>query len=216
MTIVAASKLGYLTKDYNSILENLTIGLDQLNECAQLLLTDMGETDPRLDAAFRQALKEQHALQKERDLIQELRQEVQLNPQAKDFVKRLKDLDTDLPDTEIEERTEYQEFKRKSTIEQEDEELAMVSQKISVHCPLTRLVMTLPYTSKTCHHSFSDAVIDYIQKGKGIAECPVAGCNHFLKLSDLYKDKTLARLIQKETLQQEEEEYDVVSDAESH
>jgi hypothetical protein len=212
MSLVAASKLGNLVTDYHGILENLSIGLEQLNECAELLLTETGETDPRLETTFKQALQDQYALEKEKELIQSLRQEVGINPQAKDFVKRFNELNTEL--TNIEQRPEYQEFKRKIVMEEEeDEEIAMVSQKISIHCPLTRIIMTIPYTSKTCHHSFSEAVLDYLSNGP--AECPVAGCNRYLKLQDMYKDKKLARLIQRETLQMEEEEFNLVSDAES-
>ncbi len=80
--------------------------------------------------------------------------------------------------------------------------------------------MKEPYTSKVCKHSYSDRIIAHLREQHGQAECPVIGCNSYLRLSDLFKDKKLARKIardiatQEEQAMQEEENAAVVSDEE--
>lgn len=57
-----------------------------------------------------------------------------------------------------------------------------------------------PVTSQVCRHSYSaKSIADHIKISErtnhsGRAECPVAGCLKYVKLSDLKANKSLARL----------------------
>lgn len=80
--------------------------------------------------------------------------------------------------------------------------------------------MREPYTSKVCGHSFSSDIVEHLKRQFGQVECPVTGCKSYVRMSDLYKDKKLARKITRELATQEEqtrnehEDAAVVSDEE--
>ncbi|KAI8805090.1 hypothetical protein BJ742DRAFT_681377 [Cladochytrium replicatum] len=84
--------------------------------------------------------------------------------------------------------------------EESDEDIEMVAVQENIRCPLSGQVMTEPYTSRVCNHSYSPAIIEYINQCSGDrrdAECPFPGCNHIVSLDNLAKNKPLARKIAK-------------------
>ncbi|KAJ3092037.1 hypothetical protein HK102_011385 [Quaeritorhiza haematococci] len=93
--------------------------------------------------------------------------------------------------------------------EEDDEDLVVMDQTQSFKCPITQAIMDKPYTSKVCKHSFSSAVINFIKESRSSQiECPVAGCQSYLKLADLAYDRALARKIAKSQASQASEDDD--------
>lgn len=91
-----------------------------------------------------------------------------------------------------------------------DEDIAIVDAQDNLYCPITTTLMDDPYTSSVCHHSFSHVIIDLIRQQAGQRmECPVAGCRKYIKFSDLSKNRTLAKKVERKRreieLQEEEE-----------
>ncbi|KAJ2991034.1 hypothetical protein HDV02_004011 [Globomyces sp. JEL0801] len=69
------------------------------------------------------------------------------------------------------------------SLEQNDDDIVM------------RTLMTDPWTTKTCHHTFSGAIIEMIRNNHGTMECPTPGCHERLRISDLISDEKLKRKI---------------------
>ncbi|KAJ3192574.1 hypothetical protein HDU67_005415 [Dinochytrium kinnereticum] len=91
--------------------------------------------------------------------------------------------------------------------EEDDDELAIIGEQSSFLCPFTTVLMEDPHTSKICKHSFSKAIVDIIRGSReGKIECPVAGCNKMVRMVDLYRDKILARKIERYRESQEDME----------
>ncbi|KAJ3133155.1 hypothetical protein HK100_004653 [Physocladia obscura] len=86
----------------------------------------------------------------------------------------------------------------------EDEELAIVGEHLNIKCPIGAKPMEIAYTSSACKHSFGEAIMTYLGNYTQI-ECPVAGCNKYLKKSDLKRDKVLERRVRRQ-LEKEREE----------
>ncbi|KAJ3010413.1 UNVERIFIED_CONTAM: hypothetical protein HDU68_002139 [Siphonaria sp. JEL0065] len=75
-----------------------------------------------------------------------------------------------------------------------DEDLAIVGGQSNYKCPITQAIMTSEiYTSKICSHSFSSAIQQMIKSGGQRIECPVAGCNKYIRSSDVARDKGMER-----------------------
>ncbi|KAJ3148774.1 hypothetical protein HDU86_007329 [Geranomyces michiganensis] len=95
--------------------------------------------------------------------------------------------------------------------EEDDEDFTIVSQIESYKCPLTQLYLDDPVTSKVCNHSFSSEAIKHHIKQSlqtqphGRAECPVAGCKHYVSLSDLKPNKKLKKQTERRRAQVDEE-----------
>ncbi|KAJ3231129.1 hypothetical protein HDU78_007871 [Chytriomyces hyalinus] len=86
--------------------------------------------------------------------------------------------------------------------EEEDDELAIVGQATNYKCPLTAALMTEAWRSKACKHHFSSAIKQHIAMARGApAECPVSGCNKYVRLADLERD----RLFEKRAMRYEQE-----------
>ncbi|KAI8915027.1 hypothetical protein DFJ77DRAFT_464369 [Powellomyces hirtus] len=94
----------------------------------------------------------------------------------------------------------------------EEEGLAIISQHESLKCPLTQMIYEDPVTSQVCKHSYSSkAITQHIRMSQrtephGRAECPVAGCKHYVALIDLKHNKKLARAAARRRAQAENEE----------
>ncbi|KAJ3105432.1 hypothetical protein HDU96_008579 [Phlyctochytrium bullatum] len=89
--------------------------------------------------------------------------------------------------------------------DEDDDELAIVSEQVSLTCPFTLALMEKPHTSKICKHSYSAAVLEYIRRAPNrTIECPVSGCNRVVRLQDLYEDKILERKIERHREAQED------------
>ncbi|KAI9098045.1 zinc-finger of the MIZ type in Nse subunit-domain-containing protein [Phlyctochytrium arcticum] len=102
-------------------------------------------------------------------------------------------------------------FTLNASNEEEDDELEIVSQNESMICPITRSYLDDPVTSQVCRHSYSsEAITAHIKISQrnnhnSRAECPVAGCNKYVQLSDLRVNKSLARIVAQRKAQEEAE-----------
>ncbi|KAJ2738630.1 hypothetical protein GGI20_006247, partial [Coemansia sp. BCRC 34301] len=91
--------------------------------------------------------------------------------------------------------------------EASDEELVIAGTRKSYKCPITTVWLTDPVTSKKCKHSFSkQAVSDYLKAHRGEGPCPVGGCSHRVRATDLFVDKILERKVVRHLRQLEAEE----------
>ncbi|KAJ3414350.1 hypothetical protein HDV05_006718 [Chytridiales sp. JEL 0842] len=87
----------------------------------------------------------------------------------------------------------------------EDGELQIMDEQVSLYCPFTAKLYENPHTSKVCGHSFSDVVLQLIRKERsGRIECPMSGCRQFIRLSDLKPDKALARKVERHIRREQE------------
>ncbi|KAI1493917.1 zinc-finger of the MIZ type in Nse subunit-domain-containing protein [Biscogniauxia mediterranea] len=81
----------------------------------------------------------------------------------------------------------------------DDEDLVVAEEHISIHCPLSMVVMQDPYTSRKCKHTFEKAAIAVFlrdQPGRR-AQCPQTGCNKEVSMDDFYADQVMLRRIQR-------------------
>lgn len=93
--------------------------------------------------------------------------------------------------------------------EEEEEDIVITNQQESMVCPITKRVMIDPLISRRCQHSYSSVVKEMIRDSpERRIECPVAGCVHFITLSDLRPNKLLARKIRRKKFLEMEEEID--------
>ncbi|RFU78225.1 zinc finger, ring fyve phd-type [Trichoderma arundinaceum] len=59
----------------------------------------------------------------------------------------------------------------------DDDDVAVSRENISINCPLTLLPMTEPYRSRKCPHTFEKAaILDYLPP-RGERQCPQTGCS---------------------------------------
>ncbi|KAI1326785.1 hypothetical protein F5Y16DRAFT_374026 [Xylariaceae sp. FL0255] len=89
--------------------------------------------------------------------------------------------------------------------EDDDEDLVIAQEHVSIYCPLTLVVMSQPYTSKTCKHTFEkSAIVDYLRtQSGGRGTCPVPGCNEQVTIQDFADDPVMIRKIKREQQAQE-------------
>ncbi|ORX59853.1 hypothetical protein BCR36DRAFT_341864 [Piromyces finnis] len=93
------------------------------------------------------------------------------------------------------------------TVEDEDDDIVITNRQESFKCPITKRIMTDPLISRRCEHSYSSIIKEMINKSQERRiECPVAGCIHFVTLSDLRPNKLLARKIRRKKFLEMEEE----------
>ncbi|KAI8051264.1 zinc-finger of the MIZ type in Nse subunit-domain-containing protein [Syncephalis plumigaleata] len=100
---------------------------------------------------------------------------------------------------------------KEEAIDDEDDEddIVQISQRVSLICPLTTMLMEDPVTSISCKHSFSrNAILDYVQQYHNTRSipCPVAGCQQEITESTLKRNRWLETKIEheKERMQSEE------------
>lgn len=87
----------------------------------------------------------------------------------------------------------------------DDDELMVTGEHMNYKCPISLVVMTDPYTSSVCNHSFSKAIFDSLNQ-TGSIKCPIAGCMHRIRAADLRLDHALKRKIIRWKRNQEEQE----------
>lgn len=63
--------------------------------------------------------------------------------------------------------------------EEDDEDLIVAGEKKDLRCPLSMVMMTEPFTSAKCNHTFEKAAIVEFLRGKPgrTARCPLTGCD---------------------------------------
>ncbi|CAK7267646.1 hypothetical protein SEPCBS57363_002692 [Sporothrix epigloea] len=86
--------------------------------------------------------------------------------------------------------------------EDEDDDLVVQREVISLKCPLSLVTMVDPYRSKLCKHTFErDAIIEYLRGGPPATrnlpkKCPQTGCEVEYTAADLVPDTVTRRRIQ--------------------
>jgi len=104
--------------------------------------------------------------------------------------------------------------------EDDDEDIAIESERVSLKCPLTLLTFNEPLASRKCPHSFeAQAIMDMISHSSMMVpvggdrrnrvravKCPV--CSVVLTQEDLKRDAVLERRVRRMQRQQEEEDED--------
>ncbi|KAK5995116.1 E3 SUMO-protein ligase nse2 [Cladobotryum mycophilum] len=94
----------------------------------------------------------------------------------------------------------------------DDDDVAVSRETISVNCPLTLLPMAEPYSNRKCPHTFEKAaILDYLPV-RGEAQCPQTGCSQTFSRTrfkdDFFLDEAMLRRIQR-TRQAEEARNDM-------
>ncbi|KAH6605808.1 hypothetical protein Trco_004961, partial [Trichoderma cornu-damae] len=84
---------------------------------------------------------------------------------------------------------------------EDDDEVAVSRETISINCPLTLLPMKEPYRSRKCPHTFEKAaILDYLPS-RGERQCPQTGCSQSFSRSrfddEFCLDEAMKRRIQR-------------------
>jgi hypothetical protein len=58
----------------------------------------------------------------------------------------------------------------------EDDDIAVAREVVSLICPLTQSVMREPYSNRRCKHTFEKEAIQHHLRVSGTAQCPQTGC----------------------------------------
>ncbi|CAD5118646.1 DgyrCDS7334 [Dimorphilus gyrociliatus] len=80
----------------------------------------------------------------------------------------------------------------------EDEDVIVASEKVSLKCPITQVVMKEAMLNKKCKHSYDlNGITSYLNARKGKAtQCPVSGCtNENIEMNDLLPNVRLQNMI---------------------
>jgi len=84
-------------------------------------------------------------------------------------------------------------------IDDDDEEVEVVSEQKSLKCPFTQMRMKKAIKDSVCGHSFDhDAIMNYVAhcvKKRRVARCPYTNCNNKIISSNLVADVESQRLI---------------------
>ncbi|KAI1850404.1 hypothetical protein JX266_004262 [Neoarthrinium moseri] len=91
--------------------------------------------------------------------------------------------------------------------EDEDEDLIVAGEKKDLKCPLSLVMMTEPYTSARCNHTFEKtAIMEFLSNKPGRrAQCPQTGCSQEVSVKDFTLDQYMLRKIKRA---QEDEDQD--------
>ncbi|KAI1163998.1 zinc-finger of the MIZ type in Nse subunit-domain-containing protein [Nemania serpens] len=92
----------------------------------------------------------------------------------------------------------------------EEEDLVIAEEHISIYCPLSMVVMEEPYTSTVCKHTFNKpAIVQFLRSQPGHrAKCPQTGCNKEISIKDFYDDQVMLRKIRREQAEKERQHVD--------
>ncbi|KAI0968128.1 zinc-finger of the MIZ type in Nse subunit-domain-containing protein [Xylaria arbuscula] len=101
-------------------------------------------------------------------------------------------------------------FARNDADEEDDEEedLVIAEEHISIYCPLSMVVMEQPYTSTVCKHTFNRPAIVQFLRGQlnHRAQCPQTGCSKEISITDFYDDQVMLRRIKREQAEKERQD----------
>ncbi|KAL7817103.1 zinc-finger of the MIZ type in Nse subunit domain-containing protein [Trichoderma gracile] len=95
----------------------------------------------------------------------------------------------------------------------DDDDVAVSREILSINCPLTLLPMKEPYRSRKCPHAFEKAaILDYLPL-RGERQCPQTGCSQTFSRArfehDFYLDEAMKRRIQRWQQAEEQNERDM-------
>jgi SUMO ligase MMS21 Smc5/6 complex component len=172
-----------LEEDEHSYLSKLTEALQELSN-KELLIS--GQKTILLDTKNKLLNKEIHLKDLDKyyqDKLKSLKENVKKSGTS-EYVKELK-----LKSAQLRGKDDDQ-----------DEDLQVVSQRVSYICPITTKLLVNPVKSSQCGHVYSKAAIVQmmVAHGRGDIECPKAGCNHYVRESYLKEDRSIARAVAKE------------------
>ncbi|KAJ3097458.1 hypothetical protein HDU97_004868 [Phlyctochytrium planicorne] len=235
---IYATKFTPILSDHETILENLSVALN-VTETTMLDLEDAGTHKEQLDQledAFKGVLDLMHQVEVQRKVVEKVKSMLvngtdvemagkegsRLNSYVKTEVEKKMKAYHALSDKEkywkvqpyidLKKRL-WEPFRMDGSSSNDDDDLEIVAEQSSYICPISAALMEDPYTSKVCNHSYSKIILDVIRKSyNGKTECPVSGCNKVLRLTDLVRDKVLARKI--ERYKESQESFGVEDDEE--
>ncbi|KAH8176828.1 zinc-finger of the MIZ type in nse subunit domain-containing protein [Sarocladium implicatum] len=83
----------------------------------------------------------------------------------------------------------------------DDEDIAVAREVVSLICPLTQSIMTEPYSNRRCKHTFEKDAIKHHLRVSGTAQCPQTGCSQVFAFKDFsedfFPDRAMMRRIQR-------------------
>lgn len=83
----------------------------------------------------------------------------------------------------------------------DDEDIAVAREVVSLICPLTQSIMTEPYSNRRCKHTFEKEAIKHHLRVSGTAQCPQTGCSQVFAFKDFkedfFPDRAMMRRIQR-------------------
>ncbi|KAM0561106.1 hypothetical protein ACHAPJ_003607 [Fusarium lateritium] len=98
----------------------------------------------------------------------------------------------------------------------EDDDIAVAREVISINCPLTLQPMQDPYTNRNCKHTFEKAALLEYLPMRGESQCPQAGCSQTFSRArfdhEFYQDQAMMRRIKRVRQAQEQHDMDVDED----
>ncbi|KAK7415789.1 hypothetical protein QQZ08_012254 [Neonectria magnoliae] len=100
--------------------------------------------------------------------------------------------------------------------EDDDDDIAVAREVLSINCPLTLKPMEQPYSNRKCKHTFEkSAILDYLSM-RGEKQCPQTGCSQMFSRpqfdQDFYLDLAMVRRIRRTIQAQEQHDMDEEDD----
>ncbi|KAI1174704.1 zinc-finger of the MIZ type in Nse subunit-domain-containing protein [Nemania sp. FL0916] len=94
--------------------------------------------------------------------------------------------------------------------EEEEDDLVIAEEHISIHCPLSLVIMEEPYTSNVCKHTFNKpAIVQFLRSQPGRrAKCPQTGCSKEISIKDFYDDPVVLRKVRRALAEKERQDAD--------
>ncbi|KAI1069356.1 hypothetical protein LB507_008905 [Fusarium sp. FIESC RH6] len=98
----------------------------------------------------------------------------------------------------------------------DDDDIAVARETISINCPLTLQPMKDPYTNRNCKHTFEkSALLEYLPM-RGESQCPQAGCSQsFARVRfdhDFFQDQAMVRRIKRARQAQAQQDMEMDDD----
>ncbi|KAI1259451.1 zinc-finger of the MIZ type in Nse subunit-domain-containing protein [Xylariaceae sp. FL1019] len=89
--------------------------------------------------------------------------------------------------------------------EDEEDDLVIAEEHVSIYCPLSMVIMNEPYTSRTCKHTFNKpAIVQFLQSQPNfMATCPLPGCDKEVSIKDFADDPVMLRKIERAKAERE-------------
>lgn len=88
-----------------------------------------------------------------------------------------------------------------------DEDLAIVSEKVSLMCPISRVLLVRPMKNQPCGHYYSEeAINNYLKRRKKELACPVSACSKKVSHQTIEFDVEMERALIKHQRQQVKDE----------
>jgi SUMO ligase MMS21 Smc5/6 complex component len=197
-----ATKFGHFQTLYETAISNVDAGIDQVSDMGEQLhkcINDPQDPDMLVvDQNLKTLINLRLRLDSQKNALHQLSMLLGSNQlesaQMIHEYNKLKQVSTLAETSSV-----YLDYLERIGLAQDarnDDELQMVTQSVNYKCPITMTVMTDPWTSKTCNHSYSHEIVNILRADRRCA-CPVSGCFNELTMDDIYKDALLAAKIRR-------------------